>query len=64
MTTKRHIDGVEQSGWPVFPGRLWQRGYYEHIIRDEPELDRIRRYIEGNPSQWETDAENPGRGVG
>ncbi|MSQ26590.1 MAG: transposase [Dehalococcoidia bacterium] len=40
---------------------VWQRGYHERISRDEPELDRIRRYIEGNPAQWETDEENPQR---
>ena len=35
LTTKRYIDGVKQRGWPPFPGKLWQRNYYEHIIRDE-----------------------------
>jgi REP element-mobilizing transposase RayT len=33
MTTKRYTDGVKQSGWPPYPGKLWQRNYYEHIIR-------------------------------
>ena len=32
-------------------GKLWQRNYYEHIIRDEVELNKIRMYIEGNPLQ-------------
>jgi putative transposase len=59
MTTKRYADGVKQRGWPPFPGRLWQRGYYEHIIRDEESLDRIRQYIDDNPAQWELDRENP-----
>lgn len=40
---------------------LWQRDYYEHIVRDERALDTIRRYIEGNPSQWELDEENPAK---
>ena len=40
---------------------LWQRNYYEHIIRNEKELDNICRYIEGNPVLWEYDHENPGR---
>ena len=61
MTTKRYADGVKQSGWATFQGRLWQRNYYEHIIRDEPALDRIRRYIDENPLQWAFDAENPQR---
>jgi putative transposase len=40
---------------------IWQRNYYEHIIRDEPEMDNIWRYIEGNPSLWSEDDENPHR---
>jgi REP element-mobilizing transposase RayT len=38
---------------------LWQRDFYEHIIRDEVELDRIRQYIATNPLQWALDRENP-----
>ncbi len=38
---------------------VWQRNYYEHIIRDEREMDRIHRYIESNPSMWTEDNENP-----
>jgi len=38
---------------------VWQRNYYEHIIRDEKEMDAIRRYILNNPLQWEMDHENP-----
>ena len=38
------------------PGsKIWQRDYYEHIIRDEVELARIRRYIHDNPKHWEQD---------
>ena len=39
--------------------RMWQRGYYEHVIRNEASLDRIRRYIETNPQRWAHDRENP-----
>ncbi|MCC6728750.1 MAG: transposase [Chthonomonadales bacterium] len=59
MTTKRYADGVKQSSWPPFRDRLWQRNYYEHIIRDEESLDRIRQYIFGNPQRWSFDRENP-----
>ncbi len=38
---------------------IWQRNYYEHIIRDEAELQRITDYIESNPSQWDEDNDNP-----
>jgi hypothetical protein len=38
------------------PGaKLWQRNYWEHIIRNETELNRIREYIQNNPAQWEMD---------
>lgn len=40
-------------------GTIWQRNYYEHIIRSEDELNRIRRYILENPINWSTDRENP-----
>ncbi|MCE5252431.1 transposase [bacterium] len=59
MTTKRYADGMKLMGWPPFHGRLWQRNYYEHIIRDETEWNRIREYIETNPARWEMDRENP-----
>jgi REP element-mobilizing transposase RayT len=36
---------------------LWQRNYYEHIIRDEKDLNRIREYIINNPLKWESDTE-------
>ena len=39
---------------------VWQRNYYEHIIRDEKEMDAIRRYIQNNPSLWDLDREKPG----
>jgi len=37
----------------------WQRNYYEHVIRDEDSLRRIREYIFENPAQWDRDRENP-----
>ncbi len=45
MTTNEYLRGVKTSGWAPFQGRLWQRNYYEHIIRDEESLNRIRQYI-------------------
>ncbi len=42
------------------PGnKIWQRNYYERIIRNERELNAIRRYIRDNPLNWELDKENP-----
>lgn len=56
------MDGVKQFDWRPFPGKLWQRNYYEHIIRDEPELFRIRKYILENPAKWYWDKMNPDMG--
>lgn len=44
---------------PELRGPVWQRGYYEHVIRSEEELERIRVYIAGNPQMWPDDEENP-----
>ncbi len=59
LTTKRYINGVHNFGWHPFKERLWQRNYYEHIIRNRFSLELIRHYIETNPEQWDSDPENP-----
>jgi REP element-mobilizing transposase RayT len=42
------------------PGNpVWQRNYYEHVIRTEKELNQIREYMVNNPMQWELDTEHP-----
>ncbi|QEP44718.1 transposase [Ectothiorhodospiraceae bacterium BW-2] len=42
------------------PGtKLWQRNYWEHIIRNEMELNHLREYIQNNPAQWELDKLHP-----
>ena len=61
MTTNEYIRGVKTLGWAPFPGKLWQRNYYERIIRDENAHHRIRHYIANNPAQWNTDNEKPGK---
>jgi REP element-mobilizing transposase RayT len=44
------------------PGaRLWQRGYYEHVVRSGEDLKRLRAYIDENPLRWALDEENPER---
>lgn len=62
MTTNDYIRGVKQHNWKPFPGKLWQRSYYDHVVRDDVDLDNIRRYIQGNPVLWEQDSENPMNG--
>jgi putative transposase len=58
MTVNEYIRGVKERGWPPFYGRFWQRNYYEHIVRNEDEMDNIRAYIEANPARWAWDREN------
>lgn len=55
MTTNEYIRNVKQNDWKPFDKKLWQRNYYEHIIRDESELNRKRDYIISNPINWKTD---------
>ena len=38
-----------------YGGNVWQRGYYDHVVRDRSDYDDIYRYIETNPTQWELD---------
>ena len=59
FSTAKYRKGVAQNNWPPFPGRLWQRNYYEHVIRNETEMNLIREYIELNPAKWALDRENP-----
>jgi putative transposase len=58
LTTKRYTDGVKQLGWNAFSGRLWQRNYFEHVIRNDESLHRVRQYIFENPARWKFDREN------
>jgi REP element-mobilizing transposase RayT len=39
----------------------WQRNYWEHVIRNEEKLYKIRQYIQNNPLKWHLDRENPER---
>lgn len=55
IVTVAYIHGVKQQGWQPFPGKLWQRNYYEHIIRDELSYQRISNYIINNPKNWDHD---------
>jgi putative transposase len=59
ITTHQYIKGVKEKSWVPFNGKLWQRNYYEHVIRDEKDLLRIREYIITNPLNWSLDNDNP-----
>ena len=55
MTTNEYIRGVKSGAYPPFNKRVWQRNYFERIIRDEAEYQRIWHYIDENPARWEED---------
>ena len=55
IAANEYIRNVKNNDCPPFKGYLWQRNYYEHIIRDERDLNRIREYIVNNPYKWQED---------
>ena len=54
VSTKQFNSAQGKTGSP-----LWQRNYYEHVVRRDELLDKIRQYIRENPARWEIDRENP-----
>jgi REP element-mobilizing transposase RayT len=58
LTTYRYIQGVNTQGWPKFDSHLWQRSFYDHVIRDENDFEAISDYIYANPASWAEDEEN------
>jgi putative transposase len=58
--TTRRINRARRT--PAAP--VWQRNYFERIVRNDDELNRIRAYIAANPMRWDLDRENPERGSG
>jgi len=54
-TTIEYIKMVKQNILPRFEKRIWQRNYYEHIIRNEKSYLEIAEYIISNPLKWEDD---------
>ena len=59
MTTNEYIRGVKNHNWKRFDKKLWQRNYWEHIIRKDGEYNRISDYIIQNPTKWFNDKLNP-----
>ena len=53
MNTAKQINSIHGTY-----GKIWQRNYYDHIIRNENDLNRIREYIINNPNKWNTDTNN------
>jgi REP element-mobilizing transposase RayT len=50
---------TRQAGKELGLANIWQRNYYEHIIRNQTDYERIVGYILNNPSNWDQDEENP-----
>lgn len=54
FAARRINEARESAGWPV-----WQRTFYDHVIRDDPELQAVQAYITLNPDRWAADRDNP-----
>ncbi len=55
ITTVEYIRGVKTKKWYPFNKKLWQRNYWENIIRNEQSYNRISKYIINNPKNWNED---------
>ena len=52
MTTNEYIRGVKAGILTPFDGRLWQKSYYDHVIRNQQDYNEIWEYIDNNPTKW------------
>ena len=59
ITAVEYIKGVKELGWERFIKKLWQRNYFERIIRHQQMYDNISNYIIANPENWKQDNLNP-----
>ena len=55
ITTNDYIRGVKAGIFPAYQNRFWQRSFYDHIVRNEKDLQYIREYIVSNPIKWNLD---------
>lgn len=51
MNSSKLINNIRNSTG----SHIWQRGYYDHIIRNDKDLNNIKQYIQTNPQNWQTD---------
>ena len=52
MTTNEYIRGVRNGALLPFSGKLWQKSYYDHVIRNQRDYDEVWQYIDNNPKKW------------
>lgn len=55
LITKKYIDGVKNNNWTPFNKKVWQRSFYDHIVRGDKSLQNIREYVVNNPRTWDAD---------
>ena len=55
VTTNDYIRGVRAGIFQPYQDRFWQRSFYDHVVRDEQDLQYIREYIVNNPIKWNLD---------
>ena len=55
MTTNAYIQGVKAGAFVPFEKKLWQKSYYDHVIRGEADYKDIWTYIDNNPAKWQED---------
>ncbi len=61
FTTNQYIKNVKNNNWLPFHNQFWQRSFYDHVVRVDESLEKIREYILDNPPKWEYDKNNPDR---
>jgi REP element-mobilizing transposase RayT len=59
MRAFKSLSAIRVNRMTTRTGSLWQRNYYEHVIRNDNDLKQIREYISQNPLKWKLDEENP-----
>jgi len=58
MTTNDYIRAVKAGTLPPFQQKLWQKSYFDHVVRNDEDYEQTWQYIENNPEQWVIDVVN------
>ena len=58
ITARAYRSGADDGRWLPMPNGLWQRGYFDHVIRNETDEGHAMEYIANNPANWRTDRYN------
>ena len=52
MSTNEYIRAVKDGFLPRFQGKIWQKSYYDHVIRNQADYNEIWEYVQNNPDKW------------